>query len=99
MSVPENTTRLQVRVHPNAARNGITGYSGDVLQIKISAPAQRDKANHELVTFLRQRLKINKGSIDIVKGHTSRNKIIAIDGLNRDDILKLLFPAQGNLSI
>ncbi|MFC1865627.1 DUF167 domain-containing protein [Chloroflexota bacterium] len=99
MSVPENTTRLQVRVHPNAARNGITGYSGDVLQIRISAPALRGKANHELVTFLSQRLKINKGSIDIVKGQTNRNKIIAIDGLSRDDILKLLFPAQGSRSV
>ena len=99
MFIPQNPTRLQVRVLPNAARNEITGYSGDVLHIRISAPAQRGKANHELVALLSRRLKINKGSIDIVKGRTSRNKIIAIDGLKRDDILKLLFPAQGNRSV
>ena len=98
MSVPQNTIRLQVRVCPNAARNEVMGYSGDMLRIRISARALGGKANHELVTFLSQRLKTNKRCIDIIKGHTSRSKIIAIDGLNRNEILKLLLPAQDNRS-
>ena len=94
MSIPQNTARLPVKVYPNAARNEITGCIEGVLHIKIAAAAVKGKANRELVDFLSRQLGISKGSIDIIKGHTSRNKIIAVDGLNHDDILKLLLPAH-----
>ena len=96
MSIPQNIAKLPVQVYPNAARNEITGCIDGVLHIKIAAPPVKGKANRELVDFLSRRLGISKGSIDIIKGHTSRNKIIAVDGLSRDYILKLLLPEHGN---
>ncbi|MFC1847137.1 DUF167 domain-containing protein [Chloroflexota bacterium] len=96
MSIPQNIVRLLVRAYPNAARNEITGCIDGVLHIKISAAPLKGKANRELLDFLSRRLGISKSSIDIIKGHTSRNKIIAIDGLSRDYILKLLLPEDSN---
>jgi uncharacterized protein (TIGR00251 family) len=81
---------LQVKVHPGAGRNEITGFSGGVLQVKIAAPPEKGKANRELTDFLSRLLGVNKSSIAIVKGETGRNKLIAIEGLDSDAIIKRL---------
>jgi len=79
---------LQVKVTPNASRNEITGLIDGVLQVKVAAPPVKGKANKELTAFLSQALGVKKSSLSIVKGQTSRNKVIAIEGLSRDDIIK-----------
>jgi len=84
------SNRLTVRVTPNANRNEITGFSDGVLQIRIAAPPVKGKANKELTDFLNKTLGVKKSSISIIKGQTSRNKVIAIEGMNRDDIIKRL---------
>jgi len=35
-------------------------------------------------------LEIGKGSVNIIKGHTNRNKIVAIDGLSQEEVMKRL---------
>lgn len=86
------SNRLQVKVTPNASRNEITGLIDGVLQVKVAAPPVKGKANKELTAFLSQALGVKKSSLSIVKGQTSRNKVIAIEGLSRDDIIKRLLP-------
>ena len=75
---------------PNAGRNEITGLTDGVLQVKIVAPPVKGKANRELTVFLSQALGVRKASLSIVKGQTSRNKVIAVEGLSRDEIIKRL---------
>lgn len=94
MSIPENKAKISVHVYPNAARNGIVGLTCNVLHIKISAPPVRGKANRELIAFLSRLLGTKKGSISIIKGHTTRNKVIVIDGLSREHVLELLIPGK-----
>jgi uncharacterized protein (TIGR00251 family) len=81
---------LSVKVTPNASRNEITGFTEGVLQLKVAAPPVKGKANKELTAFLSRTLGVSKSSISIVKGHTSRNKVIIIDGLSREEIMKRL---------
>lgn len=80
--------RLALKVTPNAGRNEIIGFSDGVLQVRIAAPPVKGKANKELTDFLSKTLGVSKSSISIVKGQTSRNKVIAIEGISREDILK-----------
>jgi uncharacterized protein (TIGR00251 family) len=84
--------RLRLRVHPNASRNELAGFTDGVLQVRVAAPPVKGKANRELTTFLSQALGVSQSSLTIVKGHTSRNKVIAIDGLSQEDIIKRLSP-------
>jgi uncharacterized protein (TIGR00251 family) len=84
------SNRLTVRVTPNAGRNEIIAFSGGVLQVRIAAPPVKGKANKELTDFLSKTLGVRKSSISIIKGQTSRNKVIAIEGMNREDIIKRL---------
>jgi len=84
---------ISVRVHPNAARNEVVGVTDGVWQVRVSAPPVKGKANKELITFLSRLLGVGKSRIDIIRGHTTRNKVIAISGLSQEDIVKRLFPS------
>jgi uncharacterized protein (TIGR00251 family) len=85
-------TEILVRVHPNATRNEVTGVTEGIYQVRVSAPPVKGKANKELTAFLSQLLGVGKSRVDIIKGHTTRNKIVTIDGLSREDIMKRLLP-------
>ena len=82
----QNVTKLSVHLTPGAKRNEIFGFAGDVLKVKIAAPPREGKANVGLVAFLSEELGVSKSSITLVRGHTSRNKVIEITGLSLDDI-------------
>lgn len=87
MPAETGDTRLNIKVTPNAARNEIGGFRDGVLQLKIAAPPVKGKANRELISFLSDVLEVSKSSLSIVKGQTSRSKIVAIKGLGREDII------------
>jgi len=90
VSISKRVAKISLLVHPNAARNEVVGFSDGVLLVKISAPPVKGKANRELIAFLSQKLAVGKGTLTIVKGHTSRNKLIAIDGLGQEEIIRRL---------
>jgi uncharacterized protein (TIGR00251 family) len=89
-NVNHQDRRLQVKVQPGAGRNEVAGFSGGVLQIKIAAPPEKGRANRELIDFLSRLLDVRKSAIAIVKGATSRNKLIAVEGLTASEILRRL---------
>lgn len=70
--------KLSVKISPNAKRSEIVGLKDGVLKIKIAAPAVDGKANAELVRFLAETLKVPKSRIVILKGETSRNKLVEV---------------------
>ena len=85
-----NSIRLAVKVTPNAGRNELTGFKDGVLQVRVSAPPDKGKANKELTDFLAGRLGVKKSSLSIIKGQTSRHKIIIIEGISEAELLKRL---------
>ena len=90
------TAKISVHAYPNAAKNEVIGFTDDVLRVKISAPPVKGKANKELLAFLCQLLALSKDRIGIIKGHTTRNKIVAIDGMSKEAAIKLLLPDLGS---
>jgi len=92
MPVSGNEAKITVRVYPGAARNEVVGFRGEVLRVRVAAPPVKGKANQELIAFLSKVLGVSKSSIGIIKGHTTRNKLIAIDGMTFEDVIKRLLP-------
>jgi uncharacterized protein (TIGR00251 family) len=82
------STRLRIRVTPGASQNEIIGFTDGVLYVKVAAVPDRGKANKELIGYLSRILDIKKSSLHLLKGHTSRNKVIAVDGLSPEDIIQ-----------
>ncbi|MDD4874403.1 MAG: DUF167 domain-containing protein [Dehalococcoidales bacterium] len=86
----ETTAKIAVQISPGASKNEITGIVNDILRIKIAAPPVKGKANKELIDYLSHLLCISKDRLDILKGHTSKNKLISIDGLSKVSALEKL---------
>jgi len=83
--------RLEVKVTPRARRNEIVGWHQNrMLVVKIAAPPIGGQANDELVDFLADQLGISPQDIEIIRGYTSRQKVIEIAGLTEDEIKQRL---------
>jgi uncharacterized protein (TIGR00251 family) len=50
------------------------------LKIKVTVPPEGGKANEKVVELLSKTLKISKSNIEIVRGETSRIKLLRIEG-------------------
>ena len=81
---------LTVRVTPRAGRNEVSGYRGGTLLVKLKAPPVDGAANQALIAFLAERLSLPKVSVLILRGHSSRTKVVQIEGLERHDALRRL---------
>ncbi|MFH0847702.1 MAG: DUF167 domain-containing protein [Chloroflexota bacterium] len=78
--------RLSLRVQPSSPKNEVLGFREGILSLRITAPPRDGKANKGLIDFLAEKLGIAKSQIDIVKGHSSRNKVVAISGLSEAEV-------------
>jgi uncharacterized protein (TIGR00251 family) len=90
---PLSETRISLHVYPNAPRNQVVGFEGGVLAVRVAAAPVKGQANRELVAFLSQLLGISKGRLAIIRGHASRNKLISVRDLSKEEVLRRLLPA------
>src|SRR5687767_4167924 len=81
---------LHVKVQPRASRNEIGEPLGNELKVKIAAPPVDSAANEALVKFLAEVLGCARGSVQLVRGATSRHKILSIQGLTAELVAERL---------
>ncbi len=86
------SVNIMVQVQPNASQNKVVRFRGGVLHLKIAAPPIKGKANQELLKFLSDTLGVSKSSLTIEKGMTSKRKLIAIQGLSQNQVMRQLEP-------
>jgi uncharacterized protein len=77
----ENKATLEIHLQPGAKSNEIIGFRDDVLWVKVAAPPDKGRANAALIELLAKSLSIPKSDLSLVRGFTSRQKVIAINGL------------------
>lgn len=81
---------LSVRVVPRSPREGIAGYEGGVVRIRLNAPPVEGRANAALVRFLAAALGVPRGCVSIRSGESGRNKIVRIAGITLSEVLEAL---------
>lgn len=83
--MPVTTTssgvRLSVRVQPRASREAVLGVHDGALKVALTAPPVDGAANAALVAFLASSLGVAKRSVRIVRGETSKTKVVEVDGV------------------
>ena len=84
---------LQFHIVSNAKIDKVMGAHGDAIKIKLRAPAVEGKANAALRSFLAEELHISESRITLARGQRSREKLIRIDGLNKEEVRRRLFTA------
>ena len=80
---------IDIEVQPESKRTGITGFNDwrNRLSISVSAQAKEGKANQAVMHVLSKIFELDKSSIEIVSGHTSRMKKIKIIGKEPEKII------------
>lgn len=81
---------LNVRVHPGARRNAITGTHDGALKIALTTPPTDGRANAALIAFLADRLNLPRASITLLTGTTSRSKTLRLEGLTSTELTATL---------
>ncbi|MGQ9675011.1 MAG: DUF167 domain-containing protein [Chloroflexota bacterium] len=82
--------KIRVRVQPGARKDEIVGLQEELLRVKVAAPPVEGRANTALIAFLAKHLGVRKGDIDIVAGHTSRDKVVEVHGLDDEEVRRRL---------
>ncbi len=81
---------IKIRVQPRASKNQLAGIMDDSLRVRITAPPVDGEANEACVKFLAEVFKVPRQSVQLVSGHTGRNKMIRIAGINAEEVLRVI---------
>ena len=75
------STRVRLRVSPGASRTELAGRYGDAWKVRVSAPAERGRANEAVLDLLADKVELPRRSLSIVSGHGAREKIVLMEGI------------------
>ncbi|MGS0764753.1 DUF167 domain-containing protein [Syntrophomonas curvata] len=83
----DNGIRVEIKVQPRSSRNQIAGEQDGALKVKLTAPPVEGEANQALIDFLARFLKLPRKNIILLRGETSRNKLIEIRAMAKEEFL------------
>jgi len=69
---------FNVRVTPRAKQNKVV-ENGDVLRVYTTTVPENGRANDAVIDLLAEYFDVAKSRIKILKGQTSRDKIVTVD--------------------
>jgi uncharacterized protein YggU (UPF0235/DUF167 family) len=86
---------LRLRVTAGASRDGIAGWQGGVLRLRVAAAPERGKANEAVLRLLTAALGVERRRLRLVRGATSRDKVVEVEGLEEADVKVRLRSSRG----
>lgn len=92
LQAQNNGLLLAVRVQPRASRTELAGILGAELKVKVTAPPVDSAANDALIAFLAATLDLPKRAVTLVRGQTSRHKLLRLEGLTLQEAVTRLEP-------
>jgi len=75
---------IAVHVQPGAKKSGAAGLHGGALKLRIAAPPVEGKANEALVAFVAGALGVPRRAVSVVKGASSREKLLLVADASAD---------------
>ncbi|HRE81903.1 MAG TPA: DUF167 domain-containing protein [Opitutaceae bacterium] len=86
--------RVAIKATPNASRNEVCGWLNDTLKVKIKAPALEGRANEALCEFLAEKVGLPRRAVNLIRGETSRQKLVELTGISLDEVRSRLDQRQ-----
>jgi len=77
-----STTRLRVRVSPGARKTEVVGRHGEAWKLRVAAPPAGGKANEAVLGLLAKILAVPRARVALVAGHTRRDKVVELVGID-----------------
>ncbi|HBF67554.1 MAG TPA: DUF167 domain-containing protein [Candidatus Magasanikbacteria bacterium] len=86
--------RITVKVTPRAKKNELKGWRNDILKIGVTAAPEHSRANEAVVRLLAKAAGCAPSEITIIRGKTSREKIIQLPDACAEKLKKYDRPHQ-----
>ena len=86
----EKRIRFSAIIQPRSSKNEVTGIYNNALKIRLTSPPVDGAANKACARFLSKWLEVSSSEINIVRGQSSKNKIIEVTGLSDKQFLEIL---------
>jgi uncharacterized protein (TIGR00251 family) len=74
--------QLMLHVQPGARATAVAGRHGDAIKVRLAAPPVDGRANEALVAFVADLAGVPGRDVRLVRGATSRSKVIEVLGLS-----------------
>lgn len=87
--------RIEVRLRPRGHADELLGFEGGVLQARVTTPPVDGKANRALCRLIAKRLGVAPSRVSLLRGERSRQKLVAIEGVDPDEARAGLEAASG----
>jgi uncharacterized protein (TIGR00251 family) len=76
----DNPTTYEIRVTPRARQNKVQRQPDGSLKVYVTAPPEDGRANEAVVDVIAEWLGVKRREVEIVRGTTSRNKVVRVTG-------------------
>jgi uncharacterized protein (TIGR00251 family) len=77
---------IRLRLTPGAREDTIEGWRDGVLRVRVRARPEKGRANEALVRLLAERLGLARSGVALVRGHTSRDKVVEVEGMSEEEL-------------
>ena len=81
---------------PGARRSQVVGRLGESWKLRVHAAPERGRANDEVVALLAEALGLAHSEVNVVAGRTTRDKVVELSLITRDDAEQRLTAAAGS---
>ena len=75
---------IAVHAQPGAKKSSVAGLHGESLKVRVAAPPVEGKANEALIAFVAKALGLPRRAVSIVKGKSSRDKLLLVADTGAD---------------
>ena len=81
---------MALRVQPRSRKNELAGERAGALLVRVTAPPVDGKANEAMSRLIAKRLGVPAGRVSIVRGESSRDKLLEVEGIGDDELRRAL---------
>lgn len=80
------TVRFGVHARPRARTSEVVEVKEGLLVVRLAAPPVDGAANAELLVTLAKALGVPRRDVSLVRGESSRGKLVEVSGLSEDEV-------------
>ena len=83
---PGESCTIKVRVQPKSSRNQVDGFQDGALRVRVTAAPTEGQANAAVIAILAKTLGVSKSRLEIIRGYSSRDKVVSVDTLTDQEV-------------
>ena len=89
---PGESCTIKVWVQPKSSRNQVDGFQDGALRVRVTAAPTEGQANAAVIAILAKTLGVSKSRLEIIRGYSSRDKVVSVDRLTEQEVQRKIEP-------